>query len=80
MASLCPQLPILQTHNIERLPGSIIALFGNDLDPRIGCDSRIEPVEETTNLDLHTGRTLKKHASYRSTMMSWPGQLQTYST
>jgi len=45
MASMRPQLPILQTHN--------------DLDPRIRCDSRIELVDETVNLDLPTSHNLK---------------------
>jgi len=48
MASLRPQLPILQTNHIERPPGSEIALSGDDLDPRVGRDVRLEPVEETT--------------------------------
>ncbi|XP_027905697.1 uncharacterized protein LOC114165238 [Vigna unguiculata] len=34
MASLRPQLPILQTKNIERPPDFHIALSGDDLDPR----------------------------------------------
>jgi len=50
-ASLRPQLPILQTNHIERPPGSEIALFGDDLDPRMGRDVRLEPVEETTPLE-----------------------------
>jgi len=36
MASLRPQLPILQTNHIERPPDSIIALSGDDLDPKVG--------------------------------------------
>jgi len=63
MASMRPEIPILQTHNIEHLPDSGIALFGDDLDPRIGCDSRIKPVEEIVNLDLPTGHTLKLGAT-----------------
>jgi len=59
MASLRPQLPILQTHNIERLPNSEIAPFGDDFDPRIGSDSRIEPIEEIVSLELSNGRVLK---------------------
>jgi len=48
MASLRPQLPILQTNHIERPPGSKIALSGDDLDPKVGRDVRLEPVQETT--------------------------------
>jgi len=48
MASLRPQLPIQQTNHIERPPGSGIALSGDDLDPRVGRDVRLELVEETT--------------------------------
>jgi len=59
MATLHPQLPILQTNHIERPFGSGIVLSGNDLDPRVGCDARIEPVEETVSLELSNGRTLK---------------------
>jgi len=59
MASLCPQLPILQTHNIERPPNFDIALSGDDLDPRVGRDSRIELVEEIVSLKLSNGCTLK---------------------
>ena len=42
MASLRPQLPIQQTNHIERPPGSSIALSGEDLDPRVGRDVRLE--------------------------------------
>ena len=59
MASLRPQLPILQTNHIERPPGSNIALSGDDLDPRVGQDARLEPVDETTPLELPNGRTIK---------------------
>ena len=59
MASLRPQLPILQTHNIERPPDSGIALSGDDLDLRVGRDAQIEPVEEIVSLKLSNGRTLK---------------------
>jgi len=47
MANLRPQLPILQTNHIERPPSSEIALSSDDLDPRVGRDVRLEPVEET---------------------------------
>jgi len=59
MAYLRPQLPILQTNNIERPPSFDIALFGDDLDPRVGRDARLEPVDETVPLELPNGRTLK---------------------
>ncbi|XP_027941019.1 uncharacterized protein LOC114194807 [Vigna unguiculata] len=59
MASLRPQLPILQTNHIERPPGFEITLSGDDLDPRVGQDVRLEPVEETTPLKLPNGRTIK---------------------
>ena len=45
MASLRPQLPILQTNHIERPPDSYIALSGDNLDPRVGRDARLEPVD-----------------------------------
>ena len=48
MANLRPQFPILQTNHIERPPGSEIALSSDDLDPRVGRDVRLKPVEETT--------------------------------
>jgi len=59
MASLRPQLPIIQTNHIERPPGSEIALSGDDLDPRVGRDVRPEPVEETIAMELTFGRTIK---------------------
>jgi len=59
MASLRPQLPILQTHNIDRPPGYDIALSGDDLDPKVGYDARLEPVDKTLPLELPNGRTLK---------------------
>jgi len=59
MASLRPQLPILQTHNIERPPSFDISLSGNDFDPKVGCDARLESVDETLPLELPNGRTLK---------------------
>ena len=52
MASLRPQLPIQQTNHIEQPPGSSIALSGKDLDLRVGRDVRLEPVEETSLLEL----------------------------
>jgi len=58
MASLRPQLPIQQTNHIERPPGSSIALSGEDLDPRIGRDVRLEPVEDTTPLELPNGHSI----------------------
>jgi len=59
MASLRPQLPILQTNHIERPPDSEIALSGDDLDPRVGRDARLEPVKETIPLELLNGRAIK---------------------
>jgi len=59
MANLRPQLPILQTNHIERPHSSAIALSGDDLDPRVGQDVRLEPIEETTPLALPNGRTIK---------------------
>ena len=59
MASLRSQIPILQTNNIERPSDSDIVLSSNDLDPRVGRDVRLEPVEETTPLELPNGRTIK---------------------
>ena len=41
------------------LPGSRIALSGDDLDPRVGRDVRLEPVEETTPLELSNGHFIK---------------------
>jgi len=58
MASLRPQLPIQQTNHIERPPGSGIALSGEDLDPRVGRDVRLEPVEETSPLELPNGHSI----------------------
>jgi len=58
MASLRPQLPIQQTNHIERPPGSRIALSGEDLDPRRGRDVRLEPVEDTTPLELPNGHSI----------------------
>ena len=58
MASLRPQLPIQQTNHIEQPLGSGIALSGEDLDPRVGRDVRLEPVEETSPLELPNGRSI----------------------
>jgi len=58
MASLQPQLPIQQTNLIERPPGSSIALSDEDLDPRVGRDVRLEPVEETSPLELPNGLSI----------------------
>jgi len=59
IASLRLQPSILQTNNIKRPPDSGIALSGDDLDPRVGCDARIEPIEDIVSLELSNGRTLK---------------------
>jgi len=58
MASLRPQLPIQQTNHIERPLDSCIALSGEDLDPKIGRDVRLEPVEDTTPLELPNGHSI----------------------
>jgi len=58
MASLRPQLPIQQTNHIERPSGSRITLSGEDFDPRIGRDVRLEPVEDTTPLELPNGHSI----------------------
>jgi len=58
MASLRPQLPIQQTNHIERPLGSGIALSGEDLNPRVGQDFRLEPVEETSPLELPNGHSI----------------------
>jgi len=66
MASLRPQLPIQQTNHIERPPGSSIALSGEDLDPRIGRDVRLEPVEDTSPLELPNGHSINLGTSLNS--------------
>jgi len=58
MASLRPQLPIQQTNHIERPHGFGIALSGEDLNPRVGRDVRLEPVEETSPLELPIGHSI----------------------
>jgi len=58
MASLRPQLPIQQTNHIARPPNSHIALSGEDLDPRIGRDTRLQLVEDTTPLELPNGHSI----------------------
>jgi len=90
MASLRPQLSILQINNIERPPGYNIALSGDYLDPRVGCDARLEPVNDTIPLELPNGRTLKlapisntNNVKYldlplSATPTSLPGQPLTY--
>jgi len=55
MASLRPQLHILQTNHIKCPLGSDIALSRDDLDPRVGRDARLEPIDETIPLKLSTG-------------------------
>jgi len=59
MASLRPQLPIQQTNHIERPPGCGIALSGDDLDPKVGRDVHLEPVEQTTPLELSNDHPLE---------------------
>jgi len=58
MSNLRLQLPILQTNHIERLPDSDIALSGDDLDPKVGLNARLEPVNKTIPLELPNGRTI----------------------
>ena len=58
MASLRPQLPIQQTNCIERPPGSGIAISGEDLDPKVGRGVHLEPVEETSPLELPNGHSI----------------------
>ena len=55
---LRPQLPIQQTNHIEPPPSSRIALSGEDLDPRVGRDVRLEPVEETSPVELPNGHSI----------------------
>jgi len=59
MASLRPQLLILQTNHIERPPSFEIALSGDDLDPKVGRDARLEPVKDSTPLELPNGLVIK---------------------
>jgi len=66
MTSLRPQLPIQQTNHIERPPGSGIALPGEDLDPRVGQDVRLEPVKETSPLELPNGHSINLGTSLNS--------------
>jgi len=66
MASLRPQLPIQQNNHIERSPGSRITLSGEDLDPRVGRDVRLEPVEETSPLELPNGHSINLGTSLNS--------------
>ena len=58
MASLRPQLLIQQTNQIERPPGFSIALSGEDLDPIVGRDVRLEPIAETSPLELPNGHSI----------------------
>jgi len=58
MASLCPQLPIQQTNHIERPLGFGVALSDEDLDPRVGWDVRLEPIEESSPLELLNGHSI----------------------
>ena len=65
-ASLPPQPPIQQTNHIERPPGSGIALSGEDLDLRVGRDVRLEPVEETSLLELSNGHSINLRTGLNS--------------
>jgi len=71
MASLRPQLPIQQTNHIERPPGSGIALSGEDLDPRVGRDFRLEPVEETSPLELPNGHSINLILISNTDLFAW---------
>jgi len=89
MASLRPQLLIQQTNHIERPLGSSIALSGEDLDPRIGRDVRLELVEDTFPLELPNGHSINlgtglnsdervpSHRSSSTTPIFSPGQSPT---
>ena len=45
--------------NIERHPNVGLTLAGEDLDPKICYDSRIEPVEDTQPMTIWPGKSLK---------------------
>jgi len=45
--------------DIRREPRVGISLTREDLDPRIRCDSQIQPIEETRSLELALGRTIQ---------------------
>ena len=51
MASLKLPQPPLTAHNIETTPEGAL-LVGDDLDPRINSDSRVEPMGETRQFPL----------------------------
>jgi len=59
IVSLRPQELTIVANNVEQVLGSRAALIGEDLDPRIGTDSRIEPVGKTKNMSLFGERNLK---------------------
>jgi len=59
IASLWPKESVLTTNNIDRNPGAGLTLTREELDPRTGCNSRIELVEETKTLELSLGKALK---------------------
>jgi len=66
MASLRPQLSIQQTNHIGQPPGSGIALSGENLNPGVGRDVRLEPVEETSPLELPNGHSINLGTSLNS--------------
>jgi len=90
MPSVRPQLPILQTNHIERPPGYNIALSGDDLDPRVGWDARLKPIEETiplsslmdappnSTLDYNLNNATSLQPPSSTTQTSSLGQLLTY--
>jgi len=59
IASQRPKESILTANNIEREQGVGVSLTREDLDPRVGCDSRIQPVDETKGLVVAPGKTLQ---------------------
>jgi len=59
IANLRPKEPALITNNIERHPDASLTLAGEDLDPRICCDSRIEPVKDNLPMTISPGKSLK---------------------
>jgi len=50
---------LLEGASKEVIMPSSVALVGNDLDPRMGCDSRIEPVGSIRSFELALDRNLR---------------------
>ena len=59
ITSLRPKELTQITNNIERHLGTGLTLTGEDLDPRICCDSRIEQVEDTKPMTISLGKSLQ---------------------